>query len=502
MQEMAQDWADLLWILGGALELSKCSFYSIGWSWNQGKQRMTRYDPGTKISVQNPQGDILPISQKPTSTGIRNLGVHLAPDGNLTDELNHLISKATEIAAGIWRVKYLAEELQKAFYVIFLSRLLYFLAVTYFTKTELDTVMSKFMPWLLNARHFPKTFPRAVVYAPRRIGGIGYTHLFYVQGYRQVLLVIGLLRTKSDLSTLFCINLEIFRLNAGFSCCPLANPRKLLFLTPSWFVSVCEYLLECQCSLSTENPPYFAPKCVHNENIMDVLERNNLSKRWLEVSNRCRIFLQAITISDIADATGTKILESAIHCRYRLPSSLRWPIQVLPSKRDRSIWKKCLMKYFLGDSRFRLLQQPLGRWFTEPLVHHRQWDTGISINDSKVFHRNRHGWRCYSIAAIYKGYCIRHHQHHRSIPPDFLIPAEISPISEETIFYRGCTTSYFPSPSCKPSHPQFSWQPRNSDQTKVFIHLHKDYAQCHICLPDQSGATCIRTPGRQIRHCA
>ena len=55
-----------------------------------------------------------------------------------------------------------------------------------------------------------------MVYVPWRIGGIGYLHLYYVQIYLQVYLAISLLRTSSELSTLFRINLEIFAFELDF----------------------------------------------------------------------------------------------------------------------------------------------------------------------------------------------------------------------------------------------------------------------------------------------
>ena len=203
--------------------------------------------------------------------------------------------------------------------------------------------------------------------------------------YLQVLLAIGLLWTQSELSPLFRINLEVFHLLAGFSTCPLACPRLLSYLKHSWFVSICHYLLECQCNLTTKKPTYFDPRCVHDEVIMDVLEREHLPKRWIEACNRCHIFLHAITISDISTASGTKILETALHYSARLPSTLQWPTQAQPSKRDWSLWKKCLLQYFIGNQSFCLLKQPLGRWFSDPLLHHQVWNAGISIDNNAVF---------------------------------------------------------------------------------------------------------------------
>ena len=229
---------------------------------------------------------------------------------------------------------------------------------------------------------------------------------------------------------------------------------------------------------------------------MDILEREQISKRWMEACNRCRMFLRAITISDISTASGNKILEEAIHCRFRLPSTLQWPIQDLPSKQDRSIWKQCLMKYMIGHSALRTLKQPLGRWFSDPALHHRVWAAGVSSEDNAVFIRNCHGWCSYSIKSVFRDYCIKGTCHHRALPPEFLIPAEVSPISEETIYYRGYVSQVNPPPPLLKSVPHIHWQDQQSESVQVTIHLFPTFTQCCVRLKQRIGYAKFTTAGK------
>ena len=49
----------------------------------------------------------------------------------------------------------------------------------------------------------------------------------------------------------------------------------------------------------------------------------------IEQINMCRLYLKADTISDITDATGTRILDSALRCRALIQGTSRlWPKQV------------------------------------------------------------------------------------------------------------------------------------------------------------------------------
>ncbi len=54
--------------------------------------------------------------------------------------------------------------------------------------------------------------------------GLGLLRLFFEQGAAQVKVAIGLLRTDSELSKCFRINLEFFQLRAGVQTCPMAAP--------------------------------------------------------------------------------------------------------------------------------------------------------------------------------------------------------------------------------------------------------------------------------------
>lgn len=228
-----------------------------------------------------------------------------------------------------------------------MPRLCYSLQATHFQAAELDSVQAQFMSQFLQASHFPSHFSRAIVYAPIIIGGLGLLRLFYEQCAAQIKTMIGLLRTDSELSKLFRINLDIFRLRAGTSKCPMSDPWEINYMHPDWFVSVCLALAQSGLCLSTKNPEYFRLKCDGDKNIMDELISAELPKRWLTACNRCRIYIQAITVSDIADPLGIRIPRHVLECRNRLPSRLEWPIQAWPLQRDCTIWQRALLKVFL-----------------------------------------------------------------------------------------------------------------------------------------------------------
>ncbi len=378
-QSLAQTWADLLWLSGGALELSKCYYYSVQWSWVKGRAVMDRFDPFASIAIQQSDvSDPLTITQKPTNEGMRTLGVHVSPSGCLKQELNHLISKACQISVGFLTEPLTHEEWRKAVRAICLPRLSYSLAVTHFKRAELETIQAKYIPALLQAGRLHSCLPRAVVFAPQYLGCPSVDHLFFLQGLFQVKLFIGLSRIKSDLSDLFHIGLDYFRLHAGLGHCPMAKPRLIPYLPHDWFVSVMEALVNAKVSINTSPPKYFSLKCVHDRNLMEVILEQEYPSRIIEAFNRCRVYVRAICLSNITDPSGRCLVRKFFLCEDRLTSILEWPCQAWPSKHDRKVWKNLLLQNFSFSAKFLTLQQPLGPWIADPELHHWVWRARIS----------------------------------------------------------------------------------------------------------------------------
>jgi hypothetical protein len=123
MQDTAQLWEQLLYLTGGKLELSKCFYYPITWSFdsegaahlvppNQLKATITLEDSESKQSFH--------IATKPCHEAHKTLGVMEQPDGNNTAEFNRLLKKATnhaQILAGSI-LKY--EETETYYFAIYL----------------------------------------------------------------------------------------------------------------------------------------------------------------------------------------------------------------------------------------------------------------------------------------------------------------------------------------------------------------------------------------------
>jgi hypothetical protein len=101
MCKTAQRWERLLYATGGALNLLKCFWYGVQWSFTAaGVPRMEKIkdnDPAIALSSGADFNKMYNIQHIETTKGMRTLGVHLAPDGNDLDEFKYRMDEATMI---------------------------------------------------------------------------------------------------------------------------------------------------------------------------------------------------------------------------------------------------------------------------------------------------------------------------------------------------------------------------------------------------------------------
>jgi hypothetical protein len=75
---------------------------------------------------------------------------------------------------------------------------------------------------------------------------------------------------------------------------------------------------------------------------MEIFLSQNVPDSELLSINRCRLFLQAFFLSDIADGSGIYITDEAWQGRASTTwfKKESWPIQGNPTNSDWAIWKK------------------------------------------------------------------------------------------------------------------------------------------------------------------
>ncbi len=175
LESMAPTWEKLLYCSGGALELSKCSYYILQWHWPNGLPRFLPCESTSsikKISLTlGASQERTIITQREPNEAHCTLGVWLAPGGNKTAQYIHLKSMSHSAAHLIARSNLSKLETHMAYSSCWLPSVGYSLAISTLSNPMLCSIQarptSKFLLHMgLNAH-----FPCAICFGPIELGG-------------------------------------------------------------------------------------------------------------------------------------------------------------------------------------------------------------------------------------------------------------------------------------------------------------------------------------------
>ena len=98
---------------------------------------------------------------------------------------------------------------------------------------------------------------------------------------------------------------------------------------------------------------------------MEEFVKQYTSPKILTLLNRCRLYIQAITLSDITSSTGTTLCNFALKGvkHPNRPSTYTWPSQKKIHSKYWSTWRSALAHTFCGSNKTQL-QTKFGPWTT------------------------------------------------------------------------------------------------------------------------------------------
>jgi hypothetical protein len=149
-----------------------------------------------------------------------------------------------------------------------------------------------------------------VVFSTSKYGGLGLDHLEAVQGFGQLKYLIGSLRTQDTTGDLYQMLVEYTQLECG-TVTPILEANfdryEHAILAKNWITGCWRYLSMCNASVTI--PGLWSPTKgrLRDEALMDEFTRQGLTDKHMRDANRCRIYLRAFYISDIADLGGKSI---------------------------------------------------------------------------------------------------------------------------------------------------------------------------------------------------
>jgi hypothetical protein len=231
-------------------------------------------------------------------------------------------------------------------------------------------IQAPVMEAILPKLHLNRHSPRAVLFAGPRYGGIGLAENYVDFGYGHLQYLIGHLKMGDEVGHMLLSLITHTQLQVG-SCTPffqLSYPLYAKWIDSTWVTDVWKFTHPTAIIVDIEK--HWTPKLLRqfDHPIMDLAMTFNLHAQQLCSINLCLLYLQVLTVSDIATARKGRLTGSAIHGQ-RHPhqqSTLVWPVIPRPPNSMWHQWRIFLQFLCNGDK----LLTPLGAWLSRP---HFQW---------------------------------------------------------------------------------------------------------------------------------
>jgi hypothetical protein len=159
-------WQGGLHASGGAIVPEKSHWYWIDFNWQNGK---ASYKPISELSSQlmvlDSEGQMQPIRQLEPWKAERTLGVHLAPDGNMTDQTDYMVQQTTtwsdKIRAGAMNRTLVSQ----ALFSTIMQSLEYVLPATTLSETQCNLIMAPILKHCVPRLGVVRSFPHALLHS-------------------------------------------------------------------------------------------------------------------------------------------------------------------------------------------------------------------------------------------------------------------------------------------------------------------------------------------------
>ncbi len=376
MQHDAQLWADILRDSGGDLELSKCSYHFVYYCFlHSGKPILQGGRVGPALKLLDGQGNNVTVESKSNYSSHKTLGCHVEPRGNMGGMKKHLKNKMAEFHRVLVSSALTRREAWTFYFAIYLPSIGYPLPLCNFTKPELDNLHKKVMGEMIGRCGFCRKTKQEIIYGPASLAGACFHHPYGEQGTGQTMFFLKYWRSGGHAGTLVRIALSWAQLQAGTSQPILLDcTTSLPHLESCWLASLREFLAECNGTIEVDNAYVLPLQREHDVYLMDlVLASCQFSDEEICTINYCRLYLQALTLSDISLADGVRLDPYLLRGHNSPKASCTTHHKVNQARPNEASWRIWERANYLWTTKGHRLRQPLGRWTTNLEDQRRSW---------------------------------------------------------------------------------------------------------------------------------
>ena len=272
------------------------------------------------------------ITEKPPTHSHKTLGIMENPNGNYEDEYTNLRNKSARWRDSIINQHLTRPEIKLFYQSFYLPSISYHLTINTFTEIQLEKIQHPIIQVILQRLGYNENMPKDVIYGPTTTGGLGFHHLFSLQGLQKIKQILQAYRNNTPLRNILHTTFQWDQHVAGTSKSIFQDTGSSIpqLQNEKWILTLRHFLH--QSNLQLHLPQLKLVKCQRNQDrvIMDlVTNTSQFTAQDIQFINRCRVYLRITTIADITNAQGTHITRNSYNCstEARHKSPHHWPYQ-------------------------------------------------------------------------------------------------------------------------------------------------------------------------------
>ena len=278
------------------------------------------------------------------------LGVYISPNGDETTQSRMMLDESTKLARKFGPAPLNQYAAWTALTCIANSKLRYPLpATTLSEKKTCKTIIWPILNVLLPKCHLARRFPQKLLYGPGCCLGLDLPSLFIQQGIFHAVDIVERVHYHDVTGHLIRTAIEHLHLETGQQQFTLSNQFEVInntLLTKSWVVETWRFMHQYNITIDI-NLPMFSKRRHHDAILMHTLINSTIPSTLWKKFNKCRLYLNVISLADICTGDGTHISKNAFQGIFDLGTSrnaTNWPPRQRPPSNHWTIWKECLIK--------------------------------------------------------------------------------------------------------------------------------------------------------------
>ena len=308
MQHDAQLWHDLLWNSGGALELPKCFYQILHWEFNDGKPILMGKSK-SKLQVKAANGEIIAVKEKSPYSLWKTLGQHISTRTAKNTQAKTLMEKVQEHHQFLKSQPLTRHEMWTYYFAVWLPSVTFPTPNYWITRKDMVKILSKVMPTIISKCGFNRNTKKTIIYGPWALGGGTFRDIYVEQGLGALKQVILYLRSSGQPKTLLEIAIAWAQHVAGTESSIFYKVNEELpHLDAPYLSHIREFLSKIKANLRISSHGVLVIQRHKDKKIMQIaLESKIFTVPELLFIDRCRKYIQALTLSNIATPYGTSL---------------------------------------------------------------------------------------------------------------------------------------------------------------------------------------------------